>query len=240
MKRSDGRSNDQLRRVNIKRNFIKYAEGSCLIELGNTRVICTATVDKNVPHFLRNTGEGWVSAEYRMLPRATHTRTSRDKVSGRNVEIQRLIGRSLRSVVDLKRIGERTILIDCDVIQANGGTRTASITGGFISLVDALSKLYKQGLIKDLCIDALLGAISVGLYQGEHILDLTYIEDSGAEVDMNVVMKSTGEFIELQGTAEHGSFSQKDLTSFLKLAKKGINEIIDIERDLFKDTLPSI
>lgn len=240
MKRGDGRNNDQLRRVNIKRNFIKYAEGSCLIELGNTRVICTATVDKNVPHFLRNTGEGWVSAEYRMLPRATHTRTSRDKVSGRNMEIQRLIGRSLRSIVDLKRIGERTILIDCDVIQANGGTRTASITGGFISLVDALGKLYKQGMIKDLCIDALLGAISVGLYQGEHVLDLTYIEDSGAEVDMNVVMKSTGEFIELQGTAEHGAFSQKDLTSFLKLAKKGIEEIIDIERDLFKDILPNL
>ncbi len=240
MKRGDGRNNDQLRRVNIKRNFIKYAEGSCLIELGNTRVICTATVDKNVPHFLRNTGEGWVSAEYRMLPRATHTRTSRDKVSGRNIEIQRLIGRSLRSVVDLKRIGERTILIDCDVIQANGGTRTASITGGFIALVDALHKLCKQDLINDLCVDSLLGAISVGLCQGEHVLDLTYIEDSGAEVDMNVVMKSTGEFIELQGTAEHGAFSQKDLSCFLKLAKKGIEEILDIERNLFKDILPNL
>ncbi len=240
MKRGDGRGNDSLRRLNVKRNFIKYAEGSCLIELGNTRVICTATVDKNVPVFLRNSGEGWITAEYRMLPRATHTRTSRDKVSGRNMEIQRLIGRSLRSVINLKRIGERTIWVDCDVIQANGGTRTASIIGGFISVVDALHKLHKQELIRDICVDALLGAISVGLYQGEHLLDLTYIEDSGAEVDMNVVMKSTGEFIELQGTAEHGSFSQKDLASFLKLAKKGIEEIIDMQRDLFKDILPNL
>jgi len=240
MERNDKRKNDQIRRLNIQRGFIKYAEGSCLVELGNTKVICTATVDRNVPVFLRNSGEGWITAEYRMLPRATHTRTSRDKISGRNMEIQRLIGRSLRSVVDLKRIGERTIWIDCDVIQANGGTRTASIIGGFIALVDGLHKLYKQDLIKEICVNSLLGAISVGLYQGEHILDLTYLEDSQAEVDMNVVMKSSGEFIEIQGTAEHGSFTEKDLSIFLKLAKKGIEDVIDIERELLKNTLPGL
>jgi len=240
MERDGKRKNDQIRRLNIQRGFIKYAEGSCLVELGNTKVICTATVDKNVPMFLRNSGEGWVTAEYRMLPRATHTRTSRDKISGRNMEIQRLIGRSLRSVVDLKRIGERTIWIDCDVIQANGGTRTASIIGGFMALVDCLHKIYRQDLIKEICVNSLLGAISVGLHQGEHILDLTYLEDSQAQVDMNVVMKSSGEFIEIQGTAENGSFSEKDLSVFLKLAKKGIEEVIDIERDLLKNILPGL
>lgn len=240
MDRDGKRNNDQIRRLNIQRGFIKYAEGSCLIELGNTKVICTATADRNVPMFLRNSGEGWVTAEYSMLPRATHIRTSRNKISGRNMEIQRLIGRSLRSVVDLKRIGERTIWIDCDVIQANGGTRTASIIGGFIALVDCLHKLYKQDLIKEIYINSLLGAISVGLYQGEHILDLTYLEDSQADVDMNVVMKSSGEFIEIQGTAENGSFSEKDLSIFLKLAKKGIEEVIDIERNLLKDVLQGL
>ena len=240
MERDGKRKNDQIRRLNIQRGFIKYAEGSCLVELGNTKVICTATADKNVPMFLRNSGEGWVTAEYRMLPRATHIRTSRDKISGRNMEIQRLIGRCLRSVVDLKRIGERTIRIDCDVIQANGGTRTASIIGGFIALVDCLHKLYKQDLIKEICVNSLLGAISVGLYLGEHVLDLTYLEDSQAQVDMNVVMKSSNEFIEIQGTAENGSFSEEDLSAFLKLAKKGINEVIDIERGLFKDILPGL
>ena len=240
MERDGKRENDQIRRLNIQRGFIKYAEGSCLIELGNTKVICTATADKNVPMFLRNSGKGWITAEYRMLPRATHTRTSRDKISGRNMEIQRLIGRSLRSVVDLKRLGERTIRIDCDVIQANGGTRTASIIGGFMALVDCLDKLYKQDLIKEICINSLLGAISVGLYQGEHVLDLTYLEDSQADVDMNIAMKSSGEFIEIQGTAEKGSFSQEDLNVFLKLAKKGIEEVIEIERSLLKNILPGL
>jgi len=240
MERGDKRKNDQIRRLNIQRGFIKYAEGSCFVELGNTKVICTATADKNVPMFLRNSGEGWITAEYRMLPRATHTRTSRDKISGRNMEIQRLIGRSLRSIVDLKRIGERTIWIDCDVVQANGGTRTASIIGGFIALVDCLHKLYKQNLIKEICVNSFLGAISVGLYQGEHISDLTYLEDSQADVDMNVVMKSSGEFIEIQGTAENGSFSEKDLSAFLKLAKKGIDEVIETERGLLKNILPGL
>tara|TARA_B100000315_G_C14539095_1_gene569961 strand:- start:889 stop:1611 length:723 start_codon:yes stop_codon:yes gene_type:complete len=240
MKRGDGRGAQQLRRLNFQRNFIKYAEGSCLVEVGNTRVICTASADKNVPYFLRNSGQGWLTAEYRMIPRATHTRTSRDKVSGRNMEIQRLIGRSLRSIIDLKKIGERTIWIDCDVIQANGGTRTASITGSFIALVDCMNKLYRQGEISELGITDLLGAISVGSWQGEPILDLTYLEDSQADVDMNVVMKASGEFIEVQGTAENGSFSESDLQSFLALAKKGIKEIIDTERSFFKDILPNL
>ena len=240
MKRDDGRENDQLRRVHIQRGFMKYAEGSCLIELGNTRIICTATVDKNVPLFLRNSGKGWVTAEYRMLPRATHTRTSRDKISGRNMEIQRLIGRCLRSVTDLGKLGERTIRVDCDVIQANGGTRTASIIGGFVALADCLHTLYKQNLIKEMCIKELLGAISVGLSQGEHILDLTYTEDSQAQVDMNIVMRASGEFIEIQGAAEKGSFTEEDLSIFLKLAKKGIGEITEVMRNLLKDILPGI
>ena len=240
MKRQDGRGSDQLRRVNIQRNFMKYAEGSCLIELGNTKVICTATVDKSVPLFLRNSGQGWVTAEYRMLPRSSDTRIPRDKISGRTMEIQRLIGRSLRSVVDLKKLGERTIIVDCDVIQANGGTRTTSIVGGFIALVDCLNKLYKQRVIPELCITGLLGAVSVGSWQKIKLLDLTYLEDSQADVDMNIVMKSSGEFIEVQGTAEQGSFSQEDLTSFLELAKKGINEIIEIEKSLLKEILPII
>ncbi len=240
MKREDGRAPDQIRRLNVQRNYMKYAEGSCLIELGNTKVICTATVDKNVPLFLRNTGEGWVTAEYRMLPRSTQTRIHRDKVSGRTMEIQRLIGRSLRSVVDLKKLGERTVVIDCDVIQANGGTRTTAIIGGFIALVDCLNGLYKQNIIQELCITELLGAISVGSWQGIKMLDLTYLEDSQADVDMNIVMKSSGEFIEVQGTAERGSFSKEDLNSFLELAKKGIQEIIDVERNLFKNILPGL
>ncbi len=208
--------------------------------MGNTKVICAASVDKTVPLFLKGTGEGWLTAEYRMLPCATDNRIPRDKVSGRVMEIQRLIGRSLRSVVNLKRLGERTVRIDCDVIQADGGTRTASIIGGYIALVDCLKKLYNRKEIFELCITDLLGAISVGIWQGAIFLDLTYLEDSQADVDMNVAMKGSGEFIEVQGTAEQGSFSEKDLTAFLKLAKKGIDEIIDLERDLFKDILDKI
>lgn len=240
MKRQDNRKPDELRKINVKRNFLKYAEGSCLIEMGSTRVICAASVERNVPLFLKNSGEGWLTSEYRMLPCATENRIPRDKISGRNMEIQRFIGRALRSVVDLKKIGERTIRVDCDVIQADGGTRTTSIIGGYIALVDCLNKLYKRGEISELCITDLLGAISVGTFQGVYFLDLTYEEDSQVEVDMNVVMKGSGEFIEVQGTAEHGSFSEKDLIAFLKLAKKGIKEIIDIERNLFKDILSSL
>ena len=235
MKRSDAREANQLRQLNIQRDFIKHTAGSCLIELGDTKVICAATVDKNVPIFLRNTGEGWITAEYRMLPASAVGRISRDKVSGRTMEIQRLIGRSLRSVVNLKRLGERTIFIDCDVIQADGGTRTASVIGGFIALVECLNRLYQKKIIQEIPITDFLGAISVGLYKGESILDLTFQEDSNAEVDMNVVMKSSGEFVEVQGTAEKGSFSKKDMDVFLDLAKKGIKEIISLQKDIFKN-----
>jgi ribonuclease PH len=240
MKRIDGRDCDVLRKINIQRGYMKYAEGSCLIEVGNTKVICTATVDKNVPQFLKNSGTGWVTAEYGMLPRSAGVRIPRDKNSGRSTEIQRLIGRALRSVVALKDLGEKTIWVDCDVIQADGGTRTASIVGGFIALTDCINKLHNEKAISQMCVTDYLGAISVGLWKGNCILDLTFDEDSKAEVDMNVVMKASGEFIELQGTAEHGSFSQDELNSFLKLAKKGIEEIIDMERNLFKDVLPSL
>ncbi|MFH1504845.1 MAG: ribonuclease PH [Candidatus Omnitrophota bacterium] len=237
MKRNDGRKLDELRRINIQRDFIKYAEGSCLIEMGGTRVICTATVEKNVPLFLRNSGRGWLTAEYRMLPRATQNRVGRDKVSGRNMEIQRLIGRALRSVIDLRKIGERTIWIDCDVIQADGGTRVASIVGGFISLADCINKISKERVIGEVCITNFLGAISVGILKGELLLDLNYNEDCGAEVDMNIIMKGSGEFIEVQGTGEQSSFSQQELNSLLDLGRKGIEQIIDIEKNLFKDLI---
>jgi ribonuclease PH len=237
MRRGDNRELDQLRKINIQRNFIKHAEGSCLIEIGNTKVVCTASVDKNVPLFLRNSGTGWVTAEYGMLPRSTETRIQREKNSGRTYEIQRLIGRSLRSVTDLKKIGERTIYIECDVIQADGGTRISSIVGGFISLVDCLSKLYKEKTISEICITDYLGAVSVGMWKGKYILDLTYAEDSVADVDMNIIMKGCGDFIEVQGTGERLAFSQDDLNEMLKLAKKGITEIVDLERNLLKDVL---
>jgi len=240
MKRIDNRAFEELRKINIERNYLKYADGSCLIEVGNTRVICTATIDRNVPLFLRNSGTGWVTSEYGMLPRSTQIRIPREKKSGRTMEIQRLIGRSLRSVVDLRNIGERTIYIDCDVIQADGGTRVASIVGGFCALTDSLHKLFKAGTIAKMCITDFLGAISVGIWKGKYILDLNFAEDSDAEVDMNIVMKSSGEFIELQGTGEHGSFSKDDLNALIDLGKSGIEEIIDMERNLFKDILPNV
>ncbi len=235
MKRFDGRDFDELRRISIKKGFIKYAEGSCLIEVGNTRVICTATLDKNVPSFLKGTSSGWVTAEYGMLPRATQTRNLRDRISGRSMEIQRLIGRSLRSAVDLKKLGEMTIWIDCDVVQADGGTRTTSIIGGFVALVEALYKLYKNKVIDEFPLNSLLGAVSVGIWRQNYILDLTFQEDSEVEVDMNIVMKSNGEFVEIQGTAEKKSFSKKDLEELLNLAKKGIERIISLEKEIFKD-----
>ena len=235
--RKDKRNLDQIRQIKVQRNFIKYAEGSCFIEAGNTKVICTASLEKSVPHFLKGTGSGWVTAEYSMLPRSTQTRNLRDRISLRAFEIQRLIGRALRSVVNLKELGEKTIWIDCDVVCADGGTRTTSIIGGFIALVDCLNKLLNEGIIKTLPIKDFLGATSVGIWHNQYILDLTYEEDVEADVDMNVVMTGKGEFVEIQGTAEGKTFSKKDLDNLLSLAKKGIEEIIDLERNLFKDIL---
>jgi len=208
-----------------------------LIELGNTRVICTATVEESVPPFLKNSGNGWVTAEYGMLPRSCQTRIQRGKDSGRIHEIQRLIGRSLRVVCDMKKFGERTIWIDCDVIQADGGTRTASVTGSFIALADALHKLKEDGLIRTLCLKDIVAATSVGIVNGSLLLDLTYNEDSQAEVDMNVVMTGKGELIEIQGTAERKTFTQEQLGSMLNLAKKGIAQLVDMQRDALKGVL---
>ena len=232
MKRSEGRSSNELRKVKVTKNYTKHAEGSCLIEFGDTRVICTASVEESVPPFLRNTGTGWVTAEYGMLPRSTNTRIRRDKAanSGRTQEIQRLIGRSLRGVVNMDQLGERTIKIDCDVIQADGGTRTASITGGFIALVLALKKIQKEGLIKKVPVTDYVAAISVGIYKDALLLDLDYEEDSNAEMDMNVVMVSGGKFIEVQGTAEGKAFSKNEMDQLLELAKDGVKELIAIQK----------
>ena len=231
MVRNDGRGSDKLRKISITKNYNKYAEGSCLIELGNTRIICTATVEEAVPSFLRNTMTGWVTAEYGMLPRSCKTRIKRDKMSGRTFEIKRLIGRSLRTVVDMTRLGERTIWLDCDVIQADGGTRTASITGSFIALAEALHKIKKAGLINSIPIGDYVAATSVGIVDGELLLDLVYEEDSKAEVDMNVVMTSGRRFIEVQGTAEQKPFSKKKMDALLSLAENGIIELIEMQRD---------
>jgi ribonuclease PH len=219
------------------RNFLKYAEGSCLIELGNTKVVCSASIDENVPPFLKGSGTGWVTAEYGMLPRSCKTRIPRGKDSGRTYEIQRLVGRSLRAVTDMRQIGERTIWIDCDVIQGDGGTRTASITGSFIALADALNKLKKDGVINKIPLTDYVAATSVGVLKGEAILDLTYEEDSQADVDMNIVMTGSGEFIEIQGTAERKSFSKTQMDKLLALAKKGIEDLIDTQKSLLKDLL---
>lgn len=235
MVRLDGRCLDKLRKVVITRNYIKYAEGSCLIELGNTRVVCTASVEESVPPFLKGTGCGWVTAEYGMLPRSCATRIQRGKDSGRIYEIQRLVGRSLRAVTELKSLGERTIWIDCDVIQADGGTRTASITGSFIALCFALNKLKKDGLISKIPIKDFVAATSVGIVNADLVLDLTYEEDSNADVDMNIVMTGKGEFIEIQGTSERKTFNKGQMDKLLDLAKKGIEELIDIQRNLLKD-----
>jgi len=237
MVRSDGRGNDKLRKVQITRNYLKFPEGSCLIELGNTKVICTASVDESVPPFLRGSGTGWVTAEYGMLPRSCGTRIPRGKDSGRTYEIQRLVGRSLRTVTDMKSLGERSIWIDCDVIQGDGGTRTASITGSFIALADAMNKLKKQGLISKILLKDFVAATSVGMLNGTPILDLCYEEDSKAEVDMNVVMTGSGEFIEIQGTGERKSFSKEQMDGLMDLGKKGIAELVDIQKALLKDIL---
>ncbi len=237
MIRQDARGADKIRKVQITRNYIKYAEGSCLIELGNTRVICTASVEESVPPFLKGTGTGWVTAEYGMLPRSCQTRIQRGKDSGRTYEIQRLVGRSLRAVTEMKSLGERTIWIDCDVIQADGGTRTASITGSFIALCDSLNKLKKDGLLNKIPIKDFIAATSVGILGGNALLDLTYYEDSQADVDMNIVMTGKGEFIEIQGTAERKTFNKDQMDTLLALAKKGIDDLIGIQRNLLKDIL---
>jgi ribonuclease PH len=208
-----------------------------LIELGNTKVICTASVEESVPQFLKGTGTGWVTAEYGMLPRSCQTRISRGKDSGRTHEIQRLVGRSLRAVTEMEKIGERTIWIDCDVIQGDGGTRTASITGSFIVLCDALNKLKKSGIISKIPIKDFVAATSVGILGGELLLDLNYEEDSKADVDMNIVMTGKGEFIEIQGTAEKKSFDKPKMDKLLELAKKGIADLVDIQRNLLKGLL---
>lgn len=238
--RNDGRSVDELRPVRITRNFTKYAEGSVLIEVGDTKVICTATVEDKVPPFQKEKSEGWVTAEYGMLPRATDTRNSREaargKIGGRTQEIQRLIGRSLRGVIDLKALGERTIWLDCDVIQADGGTRTAAITGAFIALYDALRRLEKREIsFLPFPLTDYVAATSVGLVKGIPFLDLTYVEDAASEVDLNVVMTGSGKFVEIQGTAEGRPFSRKEMQELLDLAQKGIGELIALQKKLLGD-----
>ena len=231
--RPDNRALDQLRATKITANISPYAEGSALIEVGGTKVICTASVEDRVPLFMRNKGLGWVTAEYAMLPRATNTRTQREtqRPSGRTQEIQRLIGRSMRTVVDAKLLGERQIYLDCDVIQADGGTRCASITGAYVALALACRKLVKQGIVKTSPILSEVAAVSVGILEGTTILDLAYTEDSIAEVDMNVVCTGTGKFIELQGTAEREPFTREQMNEMITLAEKGINELFAIQRN---------
>lgn len=230
--RPDGRKNDELRSLKIEKNFIKNADGSVLIELGNTRVICTASIENKVPPFLKDQKKGWITAEYGMLPRSTPVRMLREstagRVGGRTHEIQRLIGRSLRAVVDLEKLGERTIWIDCDVIEADGGTRTASITGGYLALREAIKKAMNAGMITENPIKDSIAAISVGIVSGEPRLDLCYQEDSQAEVDMNIVMTGGGKFVEIQGTAELTPFSKENLLHLISLAEKGIREIIRV------------
>ncbi len=236
MQRIDGRKNDMLRNLTFTRNYIMHPEGSVLIEMGNTKVICTATIEENIPMFKKNSGEGWLTAEYSMLPRATATRNQRDisklRNNPRSVEIQRLIGRALRASIDLKLLGERTIMLDCDVIQADGGTRTASISGAFVALYDACQKLVSNNVIKKSPITNFVSAISVGTYHGEAILDLCYEEDFKAGVDMNVVMTDKGEFVEIQGTGEHSTFDRKLLNEMLTLAEIGNHEIIRKQKEV--------
>lgn len=238
--RVDGRVHNQLRPIQFEMNYIKHPEGSVMITVGDTRVICNASIDDRVPPFLRGSGKGWITAEYSMLPRATEQRNMREstkgKISGRTMEIQRLIGRALRSVVNLEQLGEKTIWIDCDVIQADGGTRTASITGAFVAMVLAVHKTYRDKKMSSFPISDFLAAISVGVdpKKGE-ILDLNYIEDSAANVDMNVVMTGAGEFVELQGTGEESTFSRNQLQNLLELAEKGIHELIQAQKDTLGD-----
>ena len=231
--RRDGRGAESLREIRITRQFLKHAEGAVLVEFGDTRVICTASVEESVPPFLRGKGGGWVTAEYAMLPRATHTRSSREsakgKIGGRTHEIQRLIGRSLRAVTDLTLLGERSILIDCDVIQADGGTRTASITGAYVALVDAVNWLVGKGVLSRFPLKEAVAAVSVGIVSGGPVLDLDYLEDSSAEVDMNIVMTSSGRFVEVQGTAEGTPFTVAEMDAMRDLAQQGIRQLFAIQ-----------
>ncbi len=232
--RPSGRQADQLRSISIVRGFTRHAEGSVLVSFGDTRVICTASVEEKVPPFLRGRGQGWVTAEYGMLPRATNTRTDREaargKQSGRTQEIQRLIGRSLRGVIALDQLGERTVQIDCDVIQADGGTRTAAITGAFVALHDAMTSLQTKGLLAALPLRTFVAAVSVGVFAGEVVLDLDYAEDSACETDMNIVMTGDGGLVEVQGTAEGAPFTRDQMTRMLDLAGKGIGELVAAQR----------
>lgn len=231
--REDGRAENQLRKIKITRDFNLYAEGSVLIEFGNTKVICTASVSEKVPPFLKGQGKGWITAEYSMIPRATGERNQREsakgKLSGRTMEIQRLIGRALRTAIDLDKLGERTVTIDCDVIQADGGTRTTSISGGYIALALAMKKLLNEGILAENPIISNVAAISVGIVGGTPMLDLKYSEDSAAEVDMNVVMNGEGRFVEVQGTGEEATYTRAELNELLDLAEAGINEIIELQ-----------
>ncbi len=232
--RNDGRAQEQLRRVTITRDYLKHPEGSVLIEMGDTKVICTASVEESVPPHKKNSGSGWVTAEYAMLPRATTQRVRREGLDGkgqkgRSQEIQRLIGRSLRSVIDLDLLGERSIIVDCDVIQADGGTRTASITGAFVAMRDAVASVKKQGLLKKDPITANVAAVSVGVVKGKVLVDLNYEEDSSAEVDMNVVMTSSGQFVEVQGTAEGKPFSKNDMDKMIGSAERAIADLFKFQ-----------
>src|SRR5688572_26752206 len=237
--RADGRAPDQLRPISFERDFTEMAAGSCLVSFGQTRVLCTASIDEDVPRWMRGRGTGWVTAEYSMLPGSSPERVKREvkdgKPSGRTQEIQRLIGRALRSVCDMRLLGERQVIVDCDVLQADGGTRTASICGGFVALHDALTRQVQAGLISEHPLTAFCAAISVGIVNGQPVLDLPYVEDSRAEVDMNVVMTSLGGFVEVQGTAEGAPYSRAELDALLALAEAGIAEIIELQRELVSE-----
>ncbi len=234
VQRPSGRAPNEMRKVVLTRRYTKHAEGSVLVEFGDTKVICTASVDNSVPRFLKGTGQGWITAEYGMLPRSTGSRMEREsaqgKQSGRTQEIQRLIGRALRAAVDLKQLGEHTIKVDCDVIQADGGTRTASITGGCVALVDAINHIVKNGKLAQSPLRKMVGSVSVGIFQGLPVLDLDYAEDSTAETDMNIVMTSTGGFIEIQGTGEAGDFTQEQLNAMIALAQHGIGQLFSAQQ----------
>jgi ribonuclease PH len=232
--RPSGRAPDELRPIRFTRRYTRHAEGSVLVEFGETRVLCTATVENTVPGFLRNSGQGWVTAEYGMLPRATHTRSPREaakgKQGGRTLEIQRLIGRSLRACIDLEALGERSITVDCDVLQADGGTRTAAITGGYVALADAIDGLVRRRTLQQNPLHGQVAAVSVGIYGGVPVIDLDYAEDSQAETDMNVVMNSGGGFIEVQGTAEGHAFRREELDTLLNLAAQGIGRLVSLQQ----------